>query len=52
MEYSFQVKISLDKPIVRNYVQYVVEQSLKETDFSAIVGEKMQPSSIEVTQRK
>lgn len=51
MDYSFEVRISLEKPIVKDYVQMMVEKALKEINFSPLMGEKEGPTVVEVVSK-
>lgn len=48
MEYTFEVRLSTEQPIVREYVQMMVEKAVREINVSPIIGEKKAPLNVEV----
>lgn len=49
MDYTFEIRLSTEKPIVREYVQMMVEKAVREINVSPIMGAKETPLNVEVT---
>ena len=48
MDYTFEMKLSLEKPLTADYVQMVVEKAVKEINVSPFIGETENPAAVEV----
>ena len=48
MDYTFEVRISLEKPLTADYVQMVVEKAVREINVSPFIGEKESPAAVDI----
>lgn len=51
MDYTFEMRISLEKPLTADYVQMVVEKAVKDLNVSPFIGEKETPAAVDIRMR-
>ena len=48
MDYTFELKISIEKPLTADYVQMVVKKAVRDINVSPFIGEKESPAAVDV----